>query len=463
MIIQGDCLEVMKTFPDNHFSAIVTDPPYGLHFMGKDWDSFKFKPAIEGKRKIRRVGANVGVSDTDGSFLAGTYDERRNDEFQEFMYQFGVEALRICKPGAFMLMCGAPRRFHRQACGLEDAGWEIRDCVSWLYGSGFPKSLNISKAIDKAKGCERDILGIDPNIHSRGDSTSFPKRPTERTCEESGRITPQTADRAYLSAPSSDLAKQFDGFGTALKPAWEPILVCMKPCEGTFAQNAEKWSQAGINIDKSRVGTESTLCKGPPNSLGRMNDDVWRPTEGFNGSSMGRWPSNLLLDEEAADELDQQSGFQKGEKEGRNPPCITGKFPSKTYSPKGVAPTAIHYDSGGASRFFYCPKASSSERNRGCENLTLKHDAGAYGEFQGDGRGRQTEHSPSKNNHPTVKPLKLMEYLVKLIAPPKDALILDPFAGSGTTLLACKNLGIECVGIEKSEEYCEIAKARLSA
>ena len=290
MIYNGDCLTVMKTFNDNHFTNILTDPPYGLSFMGKSWDH-----SVPGK-------------------------------------EVWIEAFKICKPGAIMLCFGGTRTYHRLACAIEDAGWEVRDCLMWLYGSGFPKSHN--------------HFG-------------------------------------------------FRGYGTALKPAYEPILLCMKPLDGTFSENAENWGVAGINIDGSRIPTNNVWeqkCHdirsgGWLNKKGRL-DRISK------SNSLGRWPANTLFDEQAAEMLDEQSGVN-------------------------------------ASRFFYCAKASSAERNKSCDN-----------------------------NHPTVKPIKLLEYLLKLIAPPKDALILDPFLGSGSTMLAAKNLGLSCEGIEISKEYCEIAKAR---
>ena len=330
-------------------SCIVTDPPYGLHFMGKSWDNYA-KGSLPIGRKVKGAVSNSEAHE------AARYDARRNDEFQDFITQVALEALRIVKPGGHMLMFGAPRRFHRQTCALEDAGWEIRDCLMWLYGSGFPKSHN--------------HFGM-------------------------------------------------EGYGTALKPAWETIIMAMKPCDGTFKQNAEKWGQAGINIDACRIGNETiTTCGGQkfPNLYGKYN-------EVDESQHKGRWPANVLLDEEAAKMLDEQSGIN-------------------------------------ASRFFYCPKASSRERDEGLEELPLKKLAGCYGEFAGDGRGRQTEHQPKRNNHPTVKPLKLMEYLIKLVMPPGDGLLLDPFAGSGTTILAAQNLGFKAIGIEKDPGYCEIARKR---
>lgn len=322
MIIQGDCLNVMKQYADNHFTNILTDPPYGLSFMGKDWDH-----SVPGK-------------------------------------EFWVEALRICKPGAIMLCFGGTRTYHRLACAIEDAGWEIRDCLMWIYGSGFPKSHN--------------HFG-------------------------------------------------FEGYGTALKPAYEPIIMAMKPCDGTFAQNADKWGVAGINIDSCRIEGNKRNTHSYGNVRGK-NKIYSKMGEGFQGKDIkGRWPANALFDEQAAKMVGEQSGISKSPsgniKGTKSSGGILNRIEGNRLSNSG------HNDSGGASRFFYCAKASPSER---------------------DG-----------STHPTMKPIRLMEYLLKLITPPKNALVLDPFAGSGSTLVAAKNLGIACEGIEINDEYCEIAKKRI--
>lgn len=426
MIIQGDCLEVMKTYSDNHFSGIVTDPPYGLSFMGKDWDH-----------------SVPGVA-------------------------FWKEALRVCKPGSMMLCFGGTRTYHRLTCAIEDAGWEIRDCLMWLYGSGFPKSLDISKSIDKQRN---DYLlhvtqWVNKKIKESGKTykeilehfsfsedsgqirhwaaltiNSQPSIPNNEQWEklkcflsfsiEMDEEVKRLNERKHvfgenfknrqvigkghsgstaiwnskggmgnfdITDPSSSLAKQFSGYGTALKPAWEPIILAMKPCDGTFAQNADKWGQAGLSIDVCRIETNENISnhsrsKESSKSKGIYGDSCYQETHQTEAQKLGRWPANLILDKEAGRMLDEQSG---------------------------------------ASRFFYCAKSSSSER----------------GEF---------------NNHPCVKPLKLIIYLLKLISPPKDALILDPFAGSGTTCVSAKQLDLDCVGIELNPEYCEIAKKRLDA
>lgn len=350
MIIQGDCLEVMRSMDDNSISAVVTDPPYGLHFMGKGWDH-----AVPGK-------------------------------------EYWEECKRLLKPGGFLLAMGGTRTFHRLTCAIEDAGLEIRDCVSWLYGSGFPKSHN--------------HFGI-------------------------------------------------DGYGTALKPAWEPIVMAMKPCVGTFKQNAEKWGQAGLNIDGCRIGNESRFNSGAKNS----DPKLWRMNQGINGKEcIGRWPANLILDEEAAQLLDEQSGISKSNSnprpKGKSVHCY-GQF-------NEFKSDASHLnDSGGASRFFYCAKASPSERNEGLQEMPIIN-APKLGEYANNpGREAPKSSYGKQNYHPTVKPLKLMEYLIKLVMPPKDGILLDPFAGSGTTILAAKRLGFDAIGIEKDAEYCKIAKARI--
>lgn len=373
-IIQGDCLEVMKTFPDNHFSAIVTDPPYGLHFMGKDWDRFKKTNFDEKPDKHFTVSRgwvrNIRCANT----ASGEYDPKRDDEFQSFIQKVALEALRITKPGGHCVMFGAPRRFHRQICAIEDAGWEIRDNLCWLFGSGFPKSHN------------------------------------------------------HFGIP---------GFGTALKPAYEPIILAMKPLDGTFAQNAEKWGQAGINIDGCRIPSNGEHLKpevkGRGESFLNERQGMYTVGRGFvpTNCKKGRWPANVIFDEEAAVMLDEQSGTLKSGK-----PMGIRKANHHWSSVERGTNLSGFGDSGGASRFFYCAKTSSKERNVGLDGL--------------------------KNVHPTIKPLALMKYLITLISPPTNALILDPFAGSGSTILAAKQLGISALGIEKQPEYCEIAKARLN-
>jgi DNA modification methylase len=412
-IIHGDCLIEMRKMADNSIDFIVTDSPYGISFMGKDWD--QSIPPIE----------------------------------------YWREMLRVCKPGAMMACAGLPRMYHRLTCVVEDAGWEIRDCIMHVFGSGFPKSLDVSKAIDKANGCKREVLG-----RKEGERYKYEFKSDFNEEDKTSRLG--RGDAGLLTIPSHKLAKQFSGYGTALKPAYEPWLIAMKPLDGTFAQNAEKWGVAGINIDESRILTSELkpYCPGlHRDSPSSFNDDSWKGREEKKQAPIGRWPSNLILDEEAAHQLDQMTGDLKsgsGDKHNRKPSSFNAS--TNWESLKG---TSIGGDSGRASRFFYCAKSSPSERNRGLEGMPLKETSGCYGEFEGDRRGRQTEHQPMANNHPTVKPIALMKYLLTLLAPPGNPLCLDPFSGSGSTLVAAKELGIRCIGIEKEAEYVEISKARI--
>ncbi len=355
MIVQGDCLEEMRKMPDNTIDFIVTDPPYGLHFMGKQWD-----------------------------------DTVPNKDIWN-------EAWRICKPGSMLAAFGSPRTHHLLMSALEQVGWEIRDCIMWLYGSGFPKSHN--------------KFGL-------------------------------------------------KGYGTALKPAWEPIIICMKPLEGTYAQNVEKWGLGGINIDDSRINIDSNddiFCKNPHTENKGENQVYGKHLGSSYEIPKGRWPANLILDEEAAEILDRHSGVLKTGSGNRRPNGGGQMF-------SGFSPIEANFDSssGGASRFFYCAKASSKERNAGIEGMELKNS-----KRQGD-RGPSANQRPNahngvmeSNNHPTVKPLSLMRYILKLLAPPNNPIVLDPFAGSGSTLCAAKQLGIRHIGIELQKDYCDIAQKRL--
>jgi site-specific DNA-methyltransferase (adenine-specific) len=349
-IIHGDCVEVMKTFLDNYVTTIITDPPYGLAFMGKEWDDF-------------------------GTDLK---------KFQEWARIWAVEAFRVAKPGATLLCFGGTRTFHRLACGLEDAGWQIKDVLMWLHGQGFPKSLDISKAIDKLKGAEREIICKHPHpAGSKGNTF-----PLNQEC--------------YITAPATQEAKEWEGYGTALKPAYEPIILAIKPTDGSYANNALKWGVAGLNIDKGRT-------------------------------PKGRFPANVILDEQSAELLDKQSGISKSGNFSKG--SIRHYSIWNSTKGQGIKCNAPdnYGDKGGASRFFYCAKASKSER---------------------------TVNGQAENNHPTVKPLELIKYLVKLATPP-NGLVLDPFVGSGTTCVACKILGYDCIGIEKELNYIEIANKRL--
>jgi DNA modification methylase len=382
----GDCLDVLATLPEGSVDTIITDPPYGLTFMGKDWD--------------RGV---PGVA-------------------------FWQAALRVAKPGAMLLAFGGTRTHHRLMCAIEDAGWEIRDCLMWLYGSGFPKSHDISKGIDRAAGAEREVIGQG----SSGITTGSDKR----NFEQGKRARLYDAQTTFdITAPATDAARAFNGWGTALKPAWEPIIVAMKPLDGTFAQNAIRYGVAGLNVDGGRVG-------------------------------MGRFPANLILDEDAAGMLDEQSGVSRSvassNRNGNNVQGVTGMV-----APRSIDMVRGHNDSGGASRFFYVAKASRSERERGLDGMPrvrndFQRETSGLNQDRPNREGRNPA-VPSMNHHPTVKPLALMRYLCTLTATPTGGMVLDPFMGSGTTGIAAIQTGRRFIGVEIDPDYLKIAERRIES
>lgn len=403
-VIQGDCLGVMKQIPDNSVDTIITDPPYGLEFMGKEWDSFRAT-----RQTQSQIVKNLGVG-----MWQTTRKEKLN--YQEWITQWAKEALRVVKPGATLLVFGGTRTWHRLAVGIEDAGWQIKDTLMWLYGSGFPKSTDISKMLDKDE-CRKQLteeLGRKPT-----------KEELKKELERFRKVISRNPNSRESCNKSNTL---WEGYGTALKPAFEPILVCMKPLDGTYVENALKWKVAGLNIDEARIKTKAKKWEHPRGGIWKT-----KPEEEAKliDNPQGRFPANLILDEESAKLLDQQSGDVGGGHWAKTKVSGYGKFGGGKSEYFGAG---IHDSRGGASRFFYVAKASKKERNMG----------------------------EVKNNHPTIKPLKLMEYLVKLtLMPNPNQIYLDPFAGSGTTCIAVKGLGRNFIGIEKEEEYIKIANARL--
>ncbi len=348
----GDCREVMASMDAESVDAIVTDPPYGLSFMGKGWDHGV--PGVE----------------------------------------FWQAAARVAKPGAHLLAFGGTRTYHRLACAIEDAGWEIRDCIMWVYGSGFPKSLDVSKAIDKAAGAEREVVGRSTNQVGVGwaDAGQAGYKP-----------------EFNITAPATDAAREWGGWGTALKPAVEPIVVARKPLDGTVAANVLKWGTGAINVDASRIpggmdDTPETWAAKGAGGRGSarigQNNDAQREAyaRGDIPLPAGRWPANLIHD--GSDE-------------------VVAGFPVSS-----------------AARFFYVPKADSTERHSGGEG---------------------------SNGHPCVKPVDLMRYLIRLVTRPGGT-VLDPFVGSGTTAVAAKygGHGWRCVGIDIGADHLDIAAARLA-
>jgi DNA modification methylase len=405
-ILHGNNLDILPTLADNSIDSIVTDPPYELGFMGKKWDSSGIAYSVE-------------------------------------LWQ---QCLRVLKPGGHLLSFGGTRTYHRVAVAIEDAGFELRDSIAWLYGSGFPKSLDVSKAIDKAAGAEREVIGnyIAPDGGRRtgGNTFSVGKEPDGRP-------------EGLLTAPSTPEAQQWQGWGTALKPAFEPVIVARKPIEGTVANNVLKWGTGGLNIDGSRIGTEQRNMTIKETGFGtNFMDDNWQPSgKSYDKTVQGRWPANIILDPYTAELLDEQSGDRQA-----------GAFPKRADRTTNQIfkyglqerDKRINLDSGGASRFFYVAKASKRDRNEGLEELPKKTNSEWPQSLDGnDSRGAE----PRQNFHPTVKPTSLMEYLIKLVTPP-NGIVLDPFTGSGSTGKAAILQGFDFIGIEMTEEYLPIIEGR---
>jgi site-specific DNA-methyltransferase (adenine-specific) len=446
----GDCLEVLKTIPDNSIDSVVTDPPYHLTSIVKRFGKEDSAPAQFGTDgAYARASKGFMGKEWDGGDIA-------------FRTDVWEECLRILKPGGHLLAFSHSRTYHRMGVAIEDAGFEIRDQIMWVYGSGFPKSHNIGKAIDKIEGNEREVVGEY--------ETSIPQ------------ITPwKDVDRFESKNQQTKGNGDWEGWGTALKPAHEPIVMARKPLsEKSIAENVLKHGTGGINIDGSRIGLngDDTSRKqtdtkveiyGWANHKGKIGsmDDKWKE---------GRFPANIIFDEEAGQLLDEQSGVSKS---GKNKIRTSDGFNENAYG-KGIGVKAgqnngEYGDKGGASRFFYCPKAAKSDRNEGLDNFTPKTDrqkghgidriCGICGVSMLKPQDCKCEEPdwitpPKLNSHPTVKPTDLMRYLINLVTPPNGT-ILDPFMGSGSTGKAAVRCGVNFIGIEKEQEYMDIASARI--
>ena len=518
----GDCLDVLAGIPDASIDSIVTDPPYGLEFMGREWDTFRPPNARIRERVDGRTNPAEGksVTRTPEAYVAGR-------PFQAWCEAWARECLRVLKPGGHMLAFGGTRTWHRLACAVEDAGFEIRDSVAdltgidgpgllWVYGSGFPKSLDVSKAIDKQRDDRPDILRVTSWLADVADAAGVSRAqvdaymgtsdmggwwlsrlvhrcavPTweqwarlrdllgygdemdaevwrlngrkglpgeawqaaevigteDRFNEPSGIVNAGQGGRAavtrQMKAPNSEDAARWSGWGTALKPAWEPIVVGRKPLAGTVAANILEHGTGALNIGGCRVNPGVPVGDGGGLRGGAATrHEGWRREAHLTGESSaphdaGRWPPNVLLGDEAAAELDRQSGVLTS---GANPARRgSDKFRDAYGDFAGQAECTVHRgaDSGGASRFFrvfrYEAKAAASERPR----------------------------LPDGTAHPTVKPLDLMRWLVRLVTPPGGT-VGDFFAGSGTTGEACVIEGFNCVLIEKDPASAELIKMRLS-
>jgi DNA modification methylase len=382
-IFVKDCLEGMKELPDNCVDAVITDPPYELGFMGKSWD---------------KSGIAINVD----------------------MWR---QVLRVLKPGGHLLSFGGSRTYHRMACAIEDAGFEIRDMIEWVYGSGFPKSFNISLGIDKQSGAIRDVIGV----RTDGKATN-----SGSGCYQMNDGKDTSMKKVFNeTAPKTDAAKQWEGWGTALKPAHEPIVLARKPLsEKTVVENVLKWGVGGLNIAGCRIKHNEPMKmtnRTPRTDANIFSDESCGFKQELNhiasAASDGRFPANFIHD--GSDEVMDEFG-----------------------------------EASAAARFFYCAKASKSEREKGCESMETKEVFRA-------GHGNNEEDDVSKrfitkikNNHPTVKPLALMEYLIKMVTP-QNGVVLDPFLGSGTTAIAAVKNGCKFIGFEMNKEYCKIAVERI--
>ena len=421
-LLHGDCREMLKQLPDASVDSIVTDPPYELGFMGKSWDS-------------------TGVA------------------YEVTVWQ---ECLRVLKPGGHLLAFGGSRTYHRLAVAIEDAGFDIRDQIMWVYGSGFPKSLNISKAIDKAAGAEREVVGhSNINVYKENKNHKF---------YVEGEGNPEYG-KGEVTAPNTVEAKQWDGWGTALKPAHEPIVMARKPIEGTVANNVVKHGVGGINIDGTRVAYPDGEVDFDKVQRQQATGEEGVISNAFGASALvgteiktykenGRFPANFIHDgsEEVLELFPDSKGGAYPAKRGQ---AVNTAFASGQETEGGFRAMG---DSGSAARFFYCAKANKSERNAGLEALpSVRASAMGYERGLGDaGEGMFKDRNPQKQNfHPTVKPLALMRYLVRLITPP-NGIVLDPFAGSGTTLVAATMEKFDCIGIEMTDEYLPIIEARVA-
>jgi site-specific DNA-methyltransferase (adenine-specific) len=422
--------------------SIVTDPPYGIHFMGKNWDSFNMR-----KRGGRgEIGAGMRMT---------THEENIN--FQNWCNEWASLCLKLLKPGGYILAFSSARTYHHLACGVESAGFQVRDQIMWLYGSGFPKSLNIGKAIDKKAGAKRKVVG--QRKHPTLKDITRINRQTSTQHHASNPI----ADEWDLTEPATPEAKQWEGWGTALKPAHEPIVMARKPLdEKTVAENVLKHGTGGINIDECRIGTDE-LEQFNRESFAWEGKSLYNEQQ-YTPSEKGRFPANVIHDgsEEVLEGFPYtKSGMMKQHIEGGQY-NVYGKMYPRDVETIG--------DEGSAGRFFYCPKVSRNERNMGLgvfeERIHDTEDCTNLPSIRTNSvntsSGKQRKVNPTKNHHPTVKPLELMKYLCRLVTP-KGGTVLDPFMGSGSTGMAAKDEGFEFIGIEKEKEYFEIAESRIKS
>lgn len=396
-IQRGDVVAVLRGFQDNSFDALACDPPYGFSFMNKAWD----------------------------------YDVPSVETW--------AECLRVLKPGAPLVAFGGSRTYHRLACGVEDAGFELRDCLMWLYAKGFPKSQNISLTIDKAAGATREVVGT--RVLTGNAAVSLKDKGGTYGVQV-GTVPPKEVP---VTAPATDLAKAWDGYGTALKPGHEPIVLARRPLDGTMAENVARWGVGGLAIDACRI---------PRNE------------------EQSSYPANLAFDEDAAAIFDAEVGPRvsgKAVRRNGGGGQIMSGIGDQPYKPKPALPDLGYLDGKtNPSRFFFCSKVSTKEREAGCDGLPLR-SAGEVTEREDGSAGLDNPRAGAgrtggaRNHHPTLKPISLTTWLARLIMPPRPGVILVPFAGAGSEMIGALKAGWGAVfGIEREADYLPIARARLA-
>jgi site-specific DNA-methyltransferase (adenine-specific) len=470
IVINGDNVELLKKYPDNYFDSVVTDPPYGL---GKEPNA----------NDMLKAWLDNGYLEVKGSGFMGK-------EWDSFVPQplFWKEIYRVLKYGGHIVAFFGTRTYDWGCMAIRLGGFEIRDCIQWVYGSGFPKSHNVGKAIDKIQGNEREIIGE----KNRGDVEKAKKKGVGYLADVANRNN--VKQFGYGAETITKGSSEWEGWGTALKPANEPIVLARKPLEKglSIAENVLKWGTGAINIDVSRIGNE--LIKGQKAGQGfnnvkgfgvntKIGDE--NAKEYISENVNGRFPSNFIMTHHEDCEckgLKKVKAIKGGTNAKRNSNYMSMTIGYKDadglggYGDENGEETIENWDcvddcpikildeqsgidSGGASRFFYVAKASQWERNYGLEGFEEKQIFGDEGEtFVGLSNSKK----PSKNVHPTIKPIKLMQYLVRMITPP-NGIVLDPFCGSGTTGIACKIDDFEFVGLELNEEYVQIAQTRIES
>jgi DNA modification methylase len=495
-VITGDCVEAMRAMPAASVDAVVCDPPYGLEFMGKEWDApwapgrgvgehnagfSPGAPAEHGVRgAIKALPSYTGATNPTCRNCGGTRNGRDRESrrrcrcdqpqfpnttlprmvaFQAWCEAWASEALRVLKPGGHLLAFGGTRTYHRLTCAIEDAGFEVRDCLAWLYGSGFPKSLDVSRAM------EADARPLSRAWVTGPYGTALLDVRLDGLHDE---ITVR-----------ADAQARHAGEGTALKPAHEPIVLARKPLAGTVAGNVLAHGTGALNVDGCRIGTDDNLNGGAYSEGAQKRRDGWVSARAGDENAMrngaagqyeqppGRWPANVVLDPEAAALLDEQTGERRSAGEYAKGAGVQGDKAGAASIPINGLTSATYADSGGASRFFYVAKASSAERNAGLDGFEAIHRVNGNKWTDQDYRVARGERAagrvsgPRRNVHPTVKPIDLMRWLCRLVTPPGGT-VLDPFAGSGTTGIACQLEGLNFIGIEREADYADIARARIA-